>query len=93
MASPESRDQFLLALAPPGALLFGFGLNWMPSEPALAVFFGVAGLLALGFGLIALLRPGEVTDGKLKKSWKLFAYGTVGLMAAIVVSHAGNVAG
>ena len=93
MAPPESRNEFVLALAPPGALLFGFGLNWMPSGPALAVFFGVVGLLALGFGLISLLRPENITGEKLRKSWKLFAYGAVGLMAAVLISSVDKISG
>jgi hypothetical protein len=93
MVPPESRNEFLLGMATAGALLFGFGLTWMPSEPRLAVFFAVAALLALGFGLVILLRPEKISDDKLEKSWKLFAYGAIGLMGAIIISRAGNILG
>ena len=93
MVPPESRNEFLLGLATAGALLFGFGVTWLPAEPILAVFFGVAALISLGSGLIVLLRPEKISDAKLQSSWKLFAYGAIGLMAAILVSRAGDILG
>ncbi len=87
MVPSESRNEFMLSMATAGALLFGFGLTWMPTQPFLAVLFAVAALVALGFSLINLLRPEKLTDGKLRRSWKLFAYGTVGLLAAILASR------
>ena len=93
MVPPESRNEYLLGTATAGALLFGFGLTWMPSEPRLAVVFAVAALLSLGFGLVILLRPEKINEDKLQKSWKLFAYGAIGLMVSIVISRAGDILG